>query len=199
MPCGVYVLMTAPQKIVKEKKALRAEIAVPFGIDIRIENQIIHIKKGDKEIERMIHPFLTVNYEGGKIIVTARKNRKTEKRLLGTLEAHINNMIKGLEKPFMYKLQVVNVHFPMTVSHDKAKNEFVVKNFLGEKNDRRIPLVAGVDIKINKDIIEIESHNIEKAGQAATNIEKGTHVRNKDRRIYQDGIFIIEKPGRSYL
>ena len=191
--------MTAPQKIVKEKKVLRAEIAVPSGIDIRIEKQKIHMKKGDKEIERSLHPFLIVKQEGSSIVITARKNRKTEKRLLGTLEAHIHNMIKGLEKPFIYKLQVVNVHFPMTVSHDKAKNEFVVKNFLGEKNDRRIPLVAGVDIKINKDIIEIESHDIEKAGQAATNIEKGTHVRNKDRRIYQDGIFIIEKPGRSYL
>ena len=191
--------MTEKKKIVKEKKALRAEIAVPSGIDVRIEKQIIHIKKADKEIERNIHPFLIVKHEDNKIIITARKNRKTEKRLLGTLEAHINNMIKGLQEGFRYKLQVVNVHFPMTVTYDKAKDEFVVKNFLGEKNDRRIPLVKGVAVKINKDIVEIESHDIEKAGQVATNIEKGTHVRNKDRRIYQDGIFIIEKPGRSYL
>ena len=133
------------------------------------------------------------------MILTAKKNRKVERRLIGTFVAHIKNMVLGFKEPFKYRLQVVNVHFPMTVSHDKEKKEIVVKNFLGEKKDRRIPLIDGVTVKVIKDIIEIESADIEKAGQIATRIEKGAHVRNKDRRVYQDGIFIIEKPGRSYL
>ncbi len=111
----------------------------------------------------------------------------------------MNNMVKGLEEGFTYKLQISNVHFPMNVSHDKGNNKLVVKNFLGEKIDRIIPLVEGVDIKIDNEIIEINGHDIEKTGRVATSIEKGTRVRNKDRRIYQDGIFIIEKPGRAYL
>jgi large subunit ribosomal protein L6 len=87
----------------------------------------------------------------------------------------------------------------MNVSHDKAENVLVVKNFLGEKVDRRIKLVEGVDVKVDKEIIELESHDREKAGQCAANIEKGTRVRNKDRRVFQDGIFIIEKPGRRFM
>ena len=105
-------------------------------------------------------------------------------------------MIKGLDEGFQYKLQVASVHFPMSV---KVENdELVVSNFLGEKKDRRIKLVKGVDVKVDKDIIEIQSIDIEKAGQCAANIEKGTKVRNKDRRIFQDGIFIVEKPGRKF-
>ena len=53
--------------------------------------------------------------------------------------------------------------------------------------------------KIDNQIIEVDSYDIEKAGQVATSIEKGSKVKNKDRRVYQDGIFIIEKPGRTYL
>ena len=118
--------------------------------------------------------------------------------MFGTLKAHFNNMIKGLTEKFKYKLQIANVHFPMNVSVDKNANELVVKNFLGEKKDRRIKLVEGVDVKVNGEVIELESINIEKAGQCAANIEKGAKVRNKDRRIFQDGIFIVEKPGRTF-
>ena len=122
--------------------------------------------------------------------------RVLKDNLLGKL---LNNIIKGLTEKFRYKLQAVSVHFPMNVSVDKEKNELVVKNFLGEKTDRRIKLVQGVDVKVDKDMIEIESVDIEKAGQCAANIEKGTKVKKKDRRIFQDGIFIIEKPTRKFL
>jgi large subunit ribosomal protein L6 len=118
--------------------------------------------------------------------------------MIGTVTAHIKNMIKGLTKKFKYKLQISNVHFPMTVTLDKSKNELVIKNFLGEKKERRIKIAKEVEVKVNKEEIEIESISIEKAGQCAANIEKGTKVRNKDRRIFQDGIFITEKPGRIF-
>ncbi|MEK6935581.1 MAG: 50S ribosomal protein L6, partial [Nanoarchaeota archaeon] len=131
--------------------------------------------------------------------IESKKATKRNKKIFGSFGAHIKNMIRGLDKGFLYRLQVANVHFPMTVSFDKNKNEIVVKNFLGEKTDRRISLVKGVEVKIEKDIIELRSENKEVAGQSAANIEKGTKVINKDRRIYQDGIYIIEKPGRELL
>ncbi|MDD5193887.1 MAG: 50S ribosomal protein L6, partial [Candidatus Nanoarchaeia archaeon] len=67
------------------------------------------------------------------------------------------------------------------------------------KKDRVIRLIHGVSVKINKDIIELESADIEKAGLVASNIEKGTKIRFRDRRIFQDGIFMIEKPGRKLM
>ena len=87
----------------------------------------------------------------------------------------------------------------MNVSLDKEKNQLIIKNFNGEKIDRIIKLVPGVEIKVGKEIIEISSPDIELAGQCAANIEKGSKVKGKDRRIYQDGIYIIEKPGRKFL
>lgn len=51
-------------------------------------------------------------------------------------------------------------------------------------------------MKIEKDVIKIESFNKEAAGQTAANIEKTTMVRAKDRRVFQDGIFITEKYGK---
>jgi large subunit ribosomal protein L9e len=50
-------------------------------------------------------------------------------------------MIQGLTEGFKYKLQAVSVHFPITMKIDEAKNELMIKNFLGEKKDRIINVV----------------------------------------------------------
>lgn len=175
------------------------EIEIPNEITANIENNILIIKKDNNELKRELNPLIEIKIEGNKIILEAKKSTKREKKVLGTLAAHIKNIIRGLNEKFKYRLQAVSVHFPMNLSIDKEKNELIVKNFLGEKKDRRIKLIEGVDVKVNKDIIEIESANKELAGQCAANIEKGTKTKNKDRRIYQDGIYITEKPGRALL
>jgi len=183
----------------KPHNKLREEIEVPEGITTSIEGDVLVMKKEDKELKRRLNPLVGLKIEDHKITIKARKSTRRDKKMFGTIKAHIKNMVKGLEEGFTYRLEIANVHFPMTVSHDKDSNELVVKNFLGEKTDRRIKLVEGVDIKTDKNEIEVSSFDIEKAGQTATNIEKGTRVRNKDRRIFQDGIFITEKPGRKFL
>ncbi|MFA5258589.1 MAG: 50S ribosomal protein L6 [Candidatus Pacearchaeota archaeon] len=182
-----------------KKERLLEEIEIPGGINAVIENEMIILKKNNNTVKRKLNPILELKVDGNKIIIEARKSTKRERKMFGTMIAHINNMIKGLNENFRYRLQAASVHFPMTLSHDKATNELVVKNFLGEKKDRRIKLIEGVNLKLNKDIIELDSVDIEVAGQTAANIENGTKVRKRDRRIFQDGIFIIEKPGVSYL
>lgn len=183
-----------------EKKAdLYEEIEIPDGIIANLNGSFLIMKKNSKELKRKLTLLIDFKIDGNKLIISSRKNRKLERRLFGTFKAHIKNMIKGLNEMFVYRLKIVNVHFPMNVSYNISKNELIVKNFLGEKKDRIIKLIDDVDITIEKDDIIIKSHDIEKAGIAATKIEYGTKVRKKDRRIYQDGIYIIEKPGKIYM
>ena len=57
-------------------------------------------------------------------------------------------------------------------------------------------LPEGIDLEIDKEIITIKSVNKEIAGQAAANFEAVTRIRGRDKRIFQDGIYIINKAGK---
>jgi len=74
---------------------------------------------------------------------------------------------------------------------DKLK----ISNFLGEKISRVAQVLPNVEVEIKGNEITISSHNKESAGQTAANFEKATKVKGRDRRIFQDGIFITHKPG----
>ncbi len=72
----------------------------------------------------------------------------------------------------------------------------MIKNFLGEKVDRILEVPDGVDVEIKKEIITVKSPNKELAGQASANFETATRIRGRDKRTFQDGIYIIEKGGK---
>lgn len=182
----------------KMNQDLIFDFEIPEGTTAEVDGTRLTVKKGENIIVKKINPIIDVKIENNKLTIKSDKSSKKERKVFGSTKAHINNMLKGLEEKFKYKLMAVNVHFPMNVSVDKDKNVVLIKNFLGEKKDRIVKIVDSVDVKINKNEIIIESSDIEKAGQMAANLEKGTKVRNRDRRVFQDGIFIVEKPGRIF-
>lgn len=171
------------------RKKILETIEIPEGITAEINGNRIKLSSGNEKTEKKMG--YEARKEGTKIIFECEKPTKKEKKLIKTSVAHIRNMISGLGKKYIYKLQVCAVHFPMNVSI--KGDELIIKNFLGEVKDRKAKILNDVSAKIEKDIVILESCDKEKAGQTAANIEKATRIRNRDRRIFQDGIFITEK------
>ena len=55
------------------------------------------------------------------------------------------------------------------------------------------------EVKVVGDEIIVTGLNKELVGQTAANIELATRVKKRDIRIFQDGIWIIKKPGKEGL
>jgi len=183
------------QEKIKRSKEFSKEIIIPEGIEAEAEPGAVIMKKQGKELRRAYTGF-SIKKEPGKLILYDKKASKREKKMIMTTLAHIKNMIRGLEKGFEYKLEICSVHFPMSVEFNKDRHEIIIKNFLGETKPRTARLPEKVDVKIEGNIIKVSSCDIEAGGLTAAIIERLSKVKSKDRRIFQDGIYIIEKPGR---
>ena len=119
---------------------------------------------------------------------------RRKKALVGTIAAHIRNMIKGSNEGCKYMLKICSGHFPMNVS--MSGNEFIISNFLGEKTPRKLKIKDGATVKLNGTEVVVESSNKEIAGQVSADIETLAKVRGRDKRIFQDGIYIVYKDGK---
>lgn len=172
------------------------EVEIPAGVEFRVDGRVMSAKgkKGESQKE-LCHPRISVKVEGSKVVISAKKATKREKTNVCTFKAHIKNLIKGVQEGFVYKLKICSGHFPISVSC--TKDEFTVKNFLGEKMPRVLKLKPGASVKLQGDIVTVESTNKEHAGQTAASIERLTKIRNRDLRIFQDGIYITEMAGKS--
>jgi len=177
------------------KKSLYKEIEVPEGIEVKFEDNILNVKGSEGELNKKFKTGkLDFEIKGNKIVIGDKKATKMEKKMMNTIAAHIQNMIKGVSEKFEYKLKICFSHFPMNV--EIKSNEVIIKNFLGEKIPRKMKLPAGVDVKIEGQIITVTSLDRELAGQAAANFETATRIRKRDPRVFQDGIYITSKAGK---
>ncbi|MBI4152882.1 50S ribosomal protein L6 [Candidatus Woesearchaeota archaeon] len=177
------------------KTDLKEELSIPENVEVKIhENIVIKGKKGEISYQ-FRDPRITIALEEGKIVLKCPAATKRDKKRLYTFVAHIKNMLKGVTEVHHYELKVCAAHFPMNVA--VVGNELVIKNFLGENAPRKLTIPGDVKTKVEGDIVVVESHNKESAGRTASQIELLTRVRHRDRRIFQDGIFITNKCGKT--
>jgi len=171
------------------------EIEIPEGIEINIDDNLIKVKGKKGEIQRDFkHPSIKLSKSEKGFKITGNNIGKKEKALIGSIAAHAKNMFKGANEGHCYKLKVCSGHFPMSVAING--NKFTVKNFYGEKIPRTFEIREGVTVKLDGSIVTVEGNEKEKVAQTAANIEQLMRITNRDRRVFQDGIYIIEKDGK---
>lgn len=177
------------------KKEIYSEIEIPEGVEVNIKKNKVSIKGSEGENSKEFNiGKCDFEKKENKIIIGHKKATKKEKKIINTITKHIQNMIKGVQKKFEYQVKICSSHFPMTVSIEGDKA--IIKNFIGEKFPRKVKIPKGAELGVQKDVIIIKSINKEIAGQAAANLESATRISNRDRRIFQDGLYIINKGGK---
>ena len=86
-------------------------IAVPAGVEVKIDGQKITVKGPKGTLEREIHKNISVEMENNTIKVTRPNNEALNRSLHGLTRTLISNMIEGVEKEYTRELQINGVGY----------------------------------------------------------------------------------------
>jgi large subunit ribosomal protein L6 len=172
------------------------EIQIPDGVRLSVSPDAVTAKGKAGEIARKVN-FGRVDaaISGNVLKLSIEMPSRQELANLNTITSEIRSMIEGVSKGFEYRLRIVYAHFPIKVQ--VKGTEVVIENFLGERHPRRASIVGGAKVSISGDQVTVSSASVEHAGQTAANIERATRIKNYDRRVFQDGIYIVSKAGKA--
>jgi len=167
---------------------------IPEGVQLNIDGRRVKATgpKGTLE-EDFSHLPVRFSLEAGVIRVYSPWARKREVALVGTALAHVRNMVRGVTSGFTYKLKIVYAHFPMTVKVQEKERRVTIDNFTGEKTPRYAKIIGSAKVKVASDEIHVQGNNIKDVSQTAANIQYATKIKDKDQRVFLDGIYIFEK------
>ena len=169
------------------------ELAVPQDVHLEILGNKVKVKGAKGEIEKRLIYEKDINIEkiDDKVKVSSESDRRHVKAVIGSVIAHIRNMVDGVTKGYTYKLKVVYSHFPVTVKVEGKR--VLIQNFLGERTPRIAKAVGNAQIKVDGADITVTGLDVDDVSRTSANIEQSTRITGRDRRVFQDGCFIISK------
>jgi large subunit ribosomal protein L6 len=168
------------------------KVKIPQGVKVQVDGPVLRVTGPKGELERNVRfPQVIVTCDSKEVIISTESRRKEIMAMIGTFEAHTRNMCKGVHDGFEYRMKVVYSHFPIQLK--LQGNRLEINNFLGEKKARYAHIENGVSAKVASDEVVLTGINRELVGTSAANIEHATHIRDRDPRVFQDGIFIVQR------
>jgi large subunit ribosomal protein L6 len=172
--------------------SVKRTVTIPEGVSVSKEGTILKVKGQMGQLERDVwYPGVDVTVDGEHLIISTESRKKQVTAMVGTLAAHGTNMCKGVMSGYEYTMKVVYSHFPIQLKLQGEKLEIV--NFLGEKNPRHAKILPGIKVKVGTDQVTVSGLNKELVGSTAANIERATRIRDRDPRVFQDGIYVVSR------
>jgi large subunit ribosomal protein L6 len=168
------------------------KVKIPDGVKASLDGMHLRVTGPKGQLSRNVRfPQVTVTCDGNEVIIATESQRKEITAMVGTLEAHTKNMFRGVTDGYEYRMKVVCSHFPIQLK--LQGNRLEIANFLGEKKARHARIEPGVTAKVGNDEVVLTGIDRELVGTTAANIEHATHIRDRDPRVFQDGIYMVQR------
>ncbi|MGC8628844.1 MAG: hypothetical protein ACP5T4_01380 [Candidatus Micrarchaeia archaeon] len=174
-----------------------SELELPNGVKAEVSQEGDEIKISGSlgsTRKRINTKLLEVKVQNGKLVIEKTPNQKLEKKALlaeMALTKELKEAIEGVQNGITRHMRVVYAHFP--ISFEIKGNLLLAKNFYGEHLPRAAKIIGDTKVEIKGQDIYVKGVDPYDVNQTVANLFKLSFQKNKDSRIFQDGIYPVKE------
>lgn len=171
------------------------DVKIPNGAKAEISPGMIKISGKLGSTTKVINEkLLDVKVSGDTITVTPKKPKNIARKAELASQAFctcIKNALDGVQNGIERKMTSVSAHFPMTI--EAKGNVLTIKNIFGERFPRTTAIVGDTKIEVKGNEVKVKGVDPYDVGQTITNIRKLCKSKDKDTRVFQDGLYLVRE------
>lgn len=179
----------------KQIEVHEVTLPIPDKVKVTLTKRMLFVEgplgKTRKDFKKIP---VDLSADGKNIIIKSLGTRKQDYAIFNTAQSLIKSLLTGVQKGYTFKMKIVYAHFPITI---KIKDgNILVENFQGERAARISKIRGDTKIVTKGDDVVLTGPVLTDVSQTAASLQQNTKVKNKDHRVFLDGIYLFEKsPG----
>jgi len=176
----------------KQLEKFSTEVKIPENVKVSFKSNMLNVEgplgKTYKNFKKIP---VDIQINDNMVSLKAQGTRNANYAIMNTARSIIKNILGGVIEGYTIKMKIVFSHFPINVKVDGKK--VLIENFQGERAARVTKIWGQTKVVPKGDDVIITGHVLTDVSQTAAEIENGSRVKNKDHRVFLDGIYKFEK------
>ena len=163
----------------------RQPITVPAGVTVTVEDGLVKVSGTKGALETALLPGIKLEQADNQISFSRQDETPETQKTYGLMRTLVANMVHGVAQGYEKALEINGVGFRASVSGQ------TVNLNLGFSHPVSFPLPAGIQAKVERNVITVSGHDKQLVGQVAANLRalkkpepyKGKGIKYIDERI----------------
>jgi large subunit ribosomal protein L6 len=168
-------------------------IAVPQGVEVRIDGRSVTVKGPKGELSRELDPEMRVEQTDGQVIVSRPTDQPRHRAMHGLTRTLVANMVTGVTEGFAKTLELQGVGYRAQMQG----SDLVLA--VGFSHPVQVPPPEGIEFEVDGTTkIIVRGINREHVGQAAADVRKIRPPEPyKGKGIRYQGEYVRRKAGKA--
>ena len=176
----------------KQLEKFATEVKIPEKVEVSFKSHMLNVSgplgKTYKNFKKIP---VDIKINNDRILLKAQGTRNADYAVMNTARSLIRNILEGVIEGYTIKMKIVFSHFPVNVKVEGK--QVMIENFQGERAPRVTKIWGETKVVPKSDDVIITGHVLTDVTQTAAEIENKSRVKNKDHRVFLDGIYKFEK------